>query len=235
MTTANNLNKLYNLLKPEERFRLILAASGRGDFAETERLAAASKSLELKVQDYAPWARAFTELAMIMFMEFVEIAARYQEATYHWSGVFMNREHARVEEEADDAPDSAGAESSVEFEPSEDEKLDMKAFGTMLSVGFILKTKTAGWKLFCEQMNVPPLTMWELFPGYDRLAAALKQTEGTKEWLAMSFQPEGMLQFLTLHRPEGLSEPKMAGLMTAEAVAKELDEMFRDMVKQCGG
>jgi hypothetical protein len=51
----------------------------------------------------------------------------------------------------------------------------------------------------------------------------------------MAFPPEGMLRFLSNHRPAGLPEPAMAGLMTAEKVADELDQMFRDTVKQHGG
>ena len=41
--TANTAAKLYSNLTPEERFRLILAAGGRNDDAERDRLVRASQ------------------------------------------------------------------------------------------------------------------------------------------------------------------------------------------------
>jgi hypothetical protein len=72
-------------------------------------------------------------------------------------------------------------------------------------------------------------------PGYERFAAAVKQLEGTKTMPGAAFLPGGMMRFLRENRPAGLPEPKEAGLITAEKVAKELDEMFRDTVKQHWG
>jgi hypothetical protein len=44
-----------------------------------------------------------------------------------------------------------------------------------------------------------------------------------------------MMRFLRENKPDGCPEPTEAGLITAEKVASELDEMFRDTVKQHGG
>jgi hypothetical protein len=54
-------------LAPEERFRLILAAGARGDEAERDRLRHSGERITLRMEDHAPWAHAFDELAMIEF------------------------------------------------------------------------------------------------------------------------------------------------------------------------
>jgi hypothetical protein len=43
--------------------------------------------------------------------------------------------------------------------------------------GYMLKTKTTGWKLFCDRLCVPPFLLWETLPGYDRLERAWKTAE----------------------------------------------------------
>jgi hypothetical protein len=237
MTTAYDLSKLYSTLKPEERFRLILAASSRGDYAEGSRLAAASKPLELKVQDYIPWALSFTEMAMIIFMELVELAAKHQDSLNHWCQAREVKQQASAEgDSVDDSEATSEIADSPEAEgPSEDDRYDMQLLSAYLAVGFSLKTKITGWKLFCERLNVPPFTIWKSFPGYDRFEAAMMRVEGTEGRFPAAFPPEAMLRFLQNLRPEGTPELSMAGLMSAEAVAKELDEMLRTGVKQFGG
>ena len=67
-------------LTPEERFRLILAASGRGDEAERDRLVNAAERITLSMPDHSPFAHAFSELALLVFVEMLEDAARYNDA-----------------------------------------------------------------------------------------------------------------------------------------------------------
>ncbi len=76
---APPLAKNYKCLTPEERFRLILAASGRGDEAERDRLKNAGGRITLSLQDHAPYAQAFGDLALLIFIELLEEAASYQE------------------------------------------------------------------------------------------------------------------------------------------------------------
>src|SRR5438309_11444760 len=77
---APPLAKNYKCLTPEERFRLILVASGRGDEAERNQLVRAGDRIHLSMQDHAPYADAFNELAMLMFIELLEEAALYHDA-----------------------------------------------------------------------------------------------------------------------------------------------------------
>lgn len=76
----NSLAKHYASLSPEERFRLILAAGARDDQSEQRRLISAGKSVSLSVQDHAPLAYAFEQTATHVYLELIELAARYVEA-----------------------------------------------------------------------------------------------------------------------------------------------------------
>src|SRR2546428_21654 len=75
---APPLAKNYKCLTPEERFRLILAASGRGDEVEKDRLVNAGGRIALSMPDHSPFAHAFNELSLLTFIELLDDAAFYQ-------------------------------------------------------------------------------------------------------------------------------------------------------------
>jgi hypothetical protein len=62
---TNGIAKHYAQLTPEERFRLIMAASDRGDEAETERLTNAAKPVAFSKPDHAPYAHAFEDVLLM--------------------------------------------------------------------------------------------------------------------------------------------------------------------------
>ena len=231
--TSGDLHTMYSYLSPEERFRLILAASSRGDFAETDRLSAAGKRIEFRVPDHAPWALAFTELAMIAFMELVELASKHREALRDWLDVSRSLEQKKPSGRRATTSKPKGLPDHDEL--SEDKKCELKLLGASFGMGYVLKSKIDGWKLFCEQMNVPAFSLWELLPGYERLAKAMDEVDETKTEFPAAFGAEHMLAFLRNHRPEGLPEPTKDRLISAEACANELRQLFRDGVKRHGG
>ena len=63
----------------------------------------------------------------------------------------------------------------------------------------------------------------------------MKQVEGKESLPGAAFLPGGMLRFLSDIRPAGRPEPTLAGLLSSEAYAAELDKMFRGCVKERGG
>src|SRR6516162_9320781 len=77
MMKANVVARHYGSLTPEECFRLILAAGSRGDKAEQDRFVRAGQRITLSVQDHAPYAHAFDELARLVFLELLEETAKY--------------------------------------------------------------------------------------------------------------------------------------------------------------
>jgi hypothetical protein len=73
----------YAHLTPEERFRLILAAAGRGDETEQARLANAGERITLSVPDDLPYGLAFDQLALRTFVELLAEAVCYTDAFAH--------------------------------------------------------------------------------------------------------------------------------------------------------
>lgn len=77
-------------------------------------------------------------------------------------------------------------------------------------------------------MNVPPLLLWEGFPGFNRLQQALALAERA------AFVPEGFLRWLNRVRPAGDSELPAVPL-TVEGVADATADMFRQRAAWWGG
>jgi hypothetical protein len=225
---ASAVAKHYDRLTAEERFRLIVAAGARGDAAEQERLRAAGQRITLSMSDHAPFAHAFDELDLLVFIELLEAAADYFDA-FHWA------DDAEVisEHESNDEPEDDEAEPDVDAGEAEPEGEDRPTAGRRLNMalakGFILKTKGDGWKLFCEWMNVPPFAAWEGLPGFDRVQRALQLAERA------AFVPDGMVRWLNSVRPDGKPEATVEGLISAEKLADALEELFRQRVAWWGG
>lgn len=236
---ANAGAKHYRNLTPEERFRLIVAARGRGDAAERDRLINSGRRITVSTQDHAPYARAFDELAFLIFIELLEEAARYLEAFAHADDVhdlFGDDDAEEVDEE--DAVEQAQAAAREESEGNAETKLAQRDTGARssweryldlaLAAGFVLRTKVDGWKLFCERLTIPPFALWEGLPGYDRLQRALTLTENA------AFVAEGFMQWLNRIRPAGEPERTLPPL-TVEGMAAAAEKVFRERVERWGG
>src|SRR6266849_326472 len=227
---APPLAKNYKCLTPEERFRLILAASGRGDEAERDRLGHAGEKITLSMPDHAPYAHAFNDLALLTFIEMLEESASYQEG---FAIADNTRDTVDIdeaeEEESDDTgeeTDAQGDEASVQEDPRK-EPVCMRALDIAFAAGYMLRTKANGWKLFCERLNVPPFLLWEEFPGFDRVQRALALAEKA------AFVPEGFLLWLNRVRPKG--EPELTAVpLTVEGVADVNAKAFRHRVQWWG-
>jgi hypothetical protein len=228
---ANSVAKLYDRLAPEERFRLILGAGARGDNAEQTRLIEAGKRIHLSVQDHASYAEAFTNLAHILFMDLLEEAARFLDA-FHRAGHAKFIGAAESEEEADEeGGEEANAPDGV---TSKAEAAWLRCLDIALAAGYVLKAKADGWKLFCTRMTIPPFVLWEDLPSFERLQRALALAEGHDDLPGASFTAEGMVRWLNGIRPKG--EPAMTEVgLTAEAIAREAEELYRLGVERHGG
>ena len=225
------LAKNYSLLTPEERFRLILIASGRGDEAERDRLTNAGGRIALSFQDHAPYAQAFDELALLTFIELLEEAAHYREALAFADDTEADAEEEEEQEEAsDDAAeetDSQADEGPAQDDASEKPPLWLRTLDIALAAGYVLRTKANGWKLFCERLNVPPFLLWGILPGFNRIQRALTLAEKA------AFVPEGFLRWLNRIRPKG--KPELPAVpLTVEGVAEETEKAFRHRVQWWG-
>ncbi|MFH1746960.1 MAG: hypothetical protein ABIG44_07940 [Planctomycetota bacterium] len=211
---ADPLAGSYQYLTPEERFRLILAASQRGDEAERERLAKAGPRITLSMEGHAPYAHAFEQLHVMTFLELLESATTYMQAL------------ARVKETGDEAEgqaDESGASESTDDHA--DDRLQ-QSLDEAFAAGFLLRAKSEGWKGFCEQMQVPPFLLWESLPGFNRLKRALALAE---EFAFTTDEFLGWLNGLL-----SISAQKLTGT-SAEEVAAEYEEAYRRCVEWWGG
>jgi hypothetical protein len=224
---ANAVARNYGRLTPEERFRLILAASGRSDEAERERLVNAGERIKLTMPDHYPYANAFDELALEMLFDLLEWAACYFDA-------FIRADEA-CEIFGDDEPegDKEGESAEAEDAPGPAQEAGerpawQRAHDMALACGFILRTRADGWKLFCERMNVPPFLLWEVYPGFDRLQRALALAE------TAAFTPEDYVRWLNRIRRAGEPEVTHAA-PTVEGLASANEKAFRQRVEWWGG
>jgi hypothetical protein len=137
--------KNYGSLAPEERFRLIFAALGRGDEAEAERLKHAAGRITVSQQGHAPFALAFAEVSWLAYIELADDAA----VAFH----------------AFEIVSLCGADLRLSG--------GLTPADVQSAAAFMLRTKANGWELFCQRLSVPPFLLWEPFPGLERLQRTL--------------------------------------------------------------
>jgi len=77
---TNGLARNYGCLTPRERLPLIMAASGRGDETEWQRLMSSAPRMTYQVPDHFGLGMAFREVSDLHFMEVLHLAALYHQA-----------------------------------------------------------------------------------------------------------------------------------------------------------
>jgi hypothetical protein len=241
--------KNYACLTPEERFRLMLAADARGDEAEQQRLHHAGHRLTLSMSDHAPWAHALDELAAMVFLEILAETAKHQDAFRRWcdaEDVWNDESGAGPsldgrEDEGVGGEDGERTQAETDYPGMASSNSDeagsrpTRTWDLYLAQGFVLKTKLAGWKRFCERWSIPPFAVWQLLPGFERLQKAIPLLEDNAFRPAPAFRPEEMLHWLSQLRSEGEPEPSIEHLLSPERCADDLDQLFRQRVQWWGG
>ncbi len=224
---ANGLPKLYPTLTAEQRFKLILAASARGDEAERTRIGNAGPLMTLSAPDHYPFANAFAELGRLILIELVEDAAFYRDT--------LDMVNESDQDEADPPEASEGdAEGKPPGRGRRGRAQDhlspawVRSLEISYAAAYVLRTKADGWKLFCERLNVPPFLLWEGLPGFDRLQRALDLAEKG------AFRPDGFLAWLNRTRPAG--DPLLTEMpLTVERLASAAEETYRECAGWWGG
>jgi hypothetical protein len=210
---ASGLAKAYDRLTAAKRFALILAAGARGDEPEQALLAGGAGELTLTCADYAPWAQAFDELALLEFIEVAEEAARFHDLWLRAADI--------DDWECDDEVLSPGRTADQVANPA---RPAQRHWDLVAAAGYVLRARAEGWQRFCQQRAVPPFALWEGLPGYNRLQAALAPAD------EKAFGVEEMVRFLNRVRPAGAPEATAAAVMTPASLAAGLEAMFRRRV-----
>jgi hypothetical protein len=241
----DTLARQYDRLGAEERFRLILAAGARGDAAEQDRLCLAAPRIRLSYGHHAPWAMAFDQLATLVYVELLEEVAKHQDAYERWCDAVEGSDDAAEGGEDADVGQH-GENEDAENDPHEsdtavpvDDVQPSPSWVRMLELyyaqGFILKTKIAGWKLFCERLTLPPFALWKLLPGFDRLHRAIDLLDNRQHGPPPVFQPEGMVRWMRQVRSDGQPEPTLETLITPKRFADDLAQGLHQCVLAHGG
>lgn len=145
--TGKTLARTYDRLTRDERVRLLFAARGRQDEAEADNLTRSAPSIPVRMKDFAPCLMAFKTLALLVFVELLDVAADCEAA---W----------------------LAAESAVE-----DDAGAARWGRVATGHGYRLRTKWLGWVRFCEEWHASPRLLWEHLPGLDRIDRALATAE----------------------------------------------------------
>jgi hypothetical protein len=230
---ANTVTRHYPHLTAEERFRLILAAGARGDEVECDRLLNAGQPVTVSFRDHLPYVIALQQVSMLAYIDLLD------EATFYLDALDLADDMRDLYGDADpgeaqtpDAGKSDGSEEEAEAESSPEDACENPAcrrtLDAALAVGFMLKTKVDGWKLFCERMTVPPFLVWEGLPGFSRLQDAVALAEKT------AFGPEEFLRWLNQRRQGDEVEATEVPL-TIKGRAGALERLFRERVTWWGG
>ena len=207
----------FNVLAPEERFRLVFAAGARQDDVEQQRLMRSAPKKKFVVGDYIPYSNAFDEVAQLAYLDLLEKAQQYVDA---WRDVEPFVANSAGDGATASCPESSASDAAA---APADRRMNLA-----LVYGFMLKTNADGWQLFCERLCLPPYVLWKVLPGFARLQRALAVAQEA------AFVPEDMLRWLNETRPPGTPEVTDV-VLTPAKVAAELDQFFRERACWWGG
>jgi len=183
----------------------------------------AAPRIQLAMPDHSPFAQAFRELAVLIFIELSDAAAYFTEALDAADFADFADEVAE-EGEAAEGEEAPGPEREGSHKrPPWQRFLDLAH-----AFGFMLRTKADGWKLFCERLHVPPFLVWQGLPGFDRLQRAVSLAE------KVAFVPEGFLRWLNRTRRKGTPEQTNVPF-TIEGIAAATERLFREQAAWWNG
>jgi hypothetical protein len=209
----DSLAKQYDRLTVEERFVLTVQAIGRADGAELDRLTAVAARKRVSTVDTYAHLESWLSVMFLSFLELVDRAAFLNESITCW------RDQMRDE----DLRWQQGATEKNNGEP-----LSTRLGPAVFAAGYLLKTRMAGWELWCKRRKLPALAFFQELPGYDRLQRALALTRESRDraW-GFAFSPNEMLNWLNTMRDQG--RPELVELpCTAERYADEYEWRFQD-------
>jgi hypothetical protein len=84
-----------------------------------------------------------------------------------------------------------------------------------------LCTKHRGWMLFCKRLGVPPVGLWRMLPGFERMQRMVELAK------TMAFTQEGVVRTLNRSRPPEV--PKMTKCpLTPKVIAREFHAIYRN-------
>jgi hypothetical protein len=194
-----DLHKLYGRLTVQERFDLFAAAYFRGDRREMQRLRNAGPRWRVPGQEPDPlWllrkvvSRMVNEIAEYCLEVFAgaSVTETCVAGVEPAAGKLDQMGAAYAEAAPAHGAGEAVLDGQDEIDPDQ-----LRDWG--LASGYLLKTWTEGWKLFCERRGIAPFMNGE---DYERVERALELNE------VIASQPSDLLRVYS-RRTKGQSEP----------------------------
>ena len=215
---ANGLAKHYDKLTAEERFALTMQAIARDDDPELARLGTAAQRFRLSVPDTSPYLDAFQEVRLCAMIELLDLAAYLDDMMSHL-------DEAAAEQGRDSYYDVSEVEAALANAESTDE-VSLQVSGLVMSAGYLLKTRMAGWQLWCVRRHLPPLAFLKDLPGYERMMRVLELTQDAPDQRGRAFTAAAMLHWIN-QLARRLGKPNLTELpCTAETIADDYEWLF---------
>jgi hypothetical protein len=150
--STDTLAKSYPILTPQERVPLIVAAVGRRDMVEVERLAGLSPLSRFVESDWKDFADGLVRLGGLVRERLLYLSWKYTEMR---DGADRFFDTERVSERCENL---AGV------------------------FGYFLKVTWRGWSLFCGDLGIGPEAFLEDMPGFDDVMKLCREaTRSAKE------------------------------------------------------
>jgi hypothetical protein len=154
--TSRTLRRFYPSLDRDERFRLLMAAWGRGDDREVRRLGHVAPVRHMLERDTAPRMTGLKNLALITYCDLQDHAGV--------CGLAL----------------SLGDSQSVQAKGAEEVcRID----ATAMRHGHALLCKWLAWEQFCEEWHVRPTLFWDHLAGFGRMKAMRSVMEDFRDLL----------------------------------------------------
>ena len=144
---TSSLDRQYDKLTPWERLPLIVAAEGRGDSVELDRLFRSAPQKTFWIADVFGLRRGLERVASILMLKLIDLAHKIEkiEDCLEWHMV------------------------SRRTITKEYEKRCKESLGTL---GYRFLVHVDGWRLFCDQLSIDHDILLRGLPGYDSIRQA---------------------------------------------------------------
>jgi hypothetical protein len=168
MMNNNSLTKLYDHLEPHERLALIVAAAGRGDEADAQRLVRSSPGNLWKLPTYWGLAQGVIRLSSLYIMRQLDNAVRFWKV----QGLLGSREAFSV--------GGGGWRGSRE-----------QCYRVLRLVAYELTVRADAFQRLMTELNTDAQALLDGLPGVDTVRQAEKVVRG------LAFSEQEALEFLS--------------------------------------
>jgi len=204
---TKGLEKLYDSLTARERLPLMVAAAGRGDEAEAERLSRSAPTLTFRVPDYHGLSEGLFALTALHLMTVLELVGRYWQA-------------------------SAVLAVAARLPKEEVQVREQQFLASVRLLAFELVTHAEAWGLFCGGLHLDAEWLLHDQPGYRLLV----RTQASARAVAFSPEEalaylRGQLEAARAEAGEAPSAKHKYHLQTAQEIAEDFQEVLERWVR----